>query len=121
MASSVKIAPANSLLLVSDAVGARAPEITRDGSFWSSSTCLAIGCLAFMDGETEVTLGDAKELSLGGAPIFDGLLETPTRNVAVWTVELEPVLGAVVPNQKTRVRIWTNHLIEPDKVAIGLG
>lgn len=73
------------------------------------------------DGPTEITLGRAQEVGLPDTPAFDGLLETARRNVVVFTAENHSILHASVPGTRTRLRIWTNHPTEPDKVAIGLG
>jgi hypothetical protein len=75
----------------------------------------------FQDGDTDVSLGPAREIDPGGRPIFDGSLETPNRIVVVTTAESEILLKAAVPSKSTRVRIWTNHPSEPDKIAVGLG
>jgi hypothetical protein len=75
----------------------------------------------FLDGETEVTVGTAEEVSPGGSPAFDADLETPHRAVVVWTVEDERILEVPVPSTQTRVRVWVNHSVEPDKVIVGLG
>lgn len=75
----------------------------------------------FLDGETEVTVGSAEEVGPGGLPAFDADLETPHRAVAVWTVEDERILEVPVPGTQTRVRVWVNHPVEPDKVIVGLG
>jgi hypothetical protein len=37
------------------------------------------------------------------------------------TVEWEKLLEDLVPLENTRIRIWVNHPIEPDKVTIGWG
>jgi hypothetical protein len=121
MHNTIRIAPPNSLLFVSDVDGGTPPEITRRGRLWTTSSCIAVGCLAFMDGETEVSLGQARDVDPGGQPAFDGVLETPNRAVMVSTAEGEKVLDAGVPGKSTRVRIWTNHPTEPDRVIIGLG
>jgi hypothetical protein len=75
----------------------------------------------FMDGETEVSLGNASDVNSGTQTAFDGILETPNLSVVVSTVEWETILSAAIPTTKTRVRIWTNHPTEPDKVVVGLG
>lgn len=121
MRTSIKIAPPNSLVFVSDRNGGTAPQITRGARMWSTSSCVAVGCLAFMDGETELTLGNANEVDPGVRAAFDGNLETPNRTVVVSTVERKEVLSAKVPSVMTRVRIWVNHANEPDKVTIGIG
>jgi hypothetical protein len=87
---------------------------------WVTPSCIAVGCLAFMDGETEVTLGASAEVDPGGIVAFDGLLDTSNRAVVVSTIEGETVLRANVTGARTRVRIWTNDPSEPDEVVIGL-
>jgi hypothetical protein len=74
----------------------------------------------FQDGETEVTLGSAREVGPENFAAFDGLLETPNRAVVVSTVEGDTVLEARVPRLMTRIRIWVNRPREPDRVVIGL-
>ena len=74
-----------------------------------------------MDGETEVSLGDAAAVNPGQAAAFDGNLETPTRAVIVSTSEAETVLRMTVTSPVTRVRIWVNRPVEPDNVIVGLG
>lgn len=73
------------------------------------------------DGDTEVSLGSTQEVNPEGPPIFDGLLETPTRTVNIETAEGELVLQSEVSSENTRVRIWTNAPREPDKIVVGLG
>jgi hypothetical protein len=74
-----------------------------------------------MDGETEISLGDIRDANLNVQPAFDGILDTPNFSVVVSTVERKTVLSSSVPGTRTRVRIWVNHLTEPDKVQIRLG
>jgi hypothetical protein len=77
--------------------------------------------LMYQDGDTEVSLGYAHEIKSHERPIFDGVLDTPNRRVNIETAEGEIVLQADVLDQRTRVRVWTNALQEPDKIVIGLG
>lgn len=121
MATSTKIAPPNSLLLISDRDSGKVPEITRGRDLWSTDSCVVVGCLAFMDGETDITLGVATDVDPGTPPVFDGKLETPNLSVVVSSVEWNTILWAQVMNKQTRIRIWTNRSREPDKVVIGIG
>jgi hypothetical protein len=75
----------------------------------------------FMDGETEVTLGNSNEVAPSAKPAFDGMLETPNHSVVVSIVGWKTILSSPVAGGTTRVRLWTNHPTEPDKVFIGLG
>jgi hypothetical protein len=75
-----------------------------------------------MDGETDVTLGAAQDVSPGDdRPALDATLDTPSRSVVIGTVERDVILASQVSDTKTRVRIWVNHPTEPDKVIVGLG
>jgi hypothetical protein len=121
MRSSTRISPPNSLLFVSDPAGGTVPEFTPGKLILSTESCVSIGCHSEQDGATEVTLGKAQEVDPGSTPAFDDEMETPSRAIAIMTVEREKVLEASVPAIRTRVRIWVNHPIEPDKVIIGLG
>jgi hypothetical protein len=87
MATSTRIAPPNSLLIISDPARGETPEMKRGPRIWVTPSCIAIGCLAFMDGETEVTLGKSADVDPGGAPAFDGWLDTANRAVVVSTIE----------------------------------
>jgi hypothetical protein len=121
MVQAVKVAPPYSLIFIADPEGGDTPECSPPAPYWATPSCIAVGCLMYQDGDTEVSLGLAGEINPGGHPIFDGLLETPNRMVNVETAEGELVLQAGVPTESTRVRIWTNAPREPDKIAIGLG
>jgi len=119
MPISIRNAPPNSLLFISDAAGGATPEMTRGARLWSTPSCIAIGCLAFMDGETEVSLVNAADMP--SKPVFEATLETPTRRVTVSTVDHKTLLSSAAPGMKTRIRIWTNHPTEPNQVLIALG
>lgn len=86
----------------------------------ATDTCILCGCLAEMDGETEFTLATGESVSVEGPPIFDAKLKTPGRKIALETVEGTPVLHMPTAGVETRVRIWTNHGQEPDKVIVGV-
>jgi hypothetical protein len=120
MSQSIKIAPPNSLLFVSDPNGGSTPAITGNDMIWATTSCVAIGCLAFMDGETDVTLGRGTEVDPGMTPVFDGILDTPSRAVVVGTSERKNVLRSTTESTNTRIRIWTNRRIEPARVIVGL-
>jgi len=87
---------------------------------WSTSSCIAVGCLPFIDGETDVTLGETSAVDPGGVPVFDGNLDTPNRRVVVSTVEWDTLLEIEVSDIRAHVKIWTNHPQWPDKVIVGV-
>jgi hypothetical protein len=117
----VRIAPPNSIFFISDVGGGEIPKINGGARIWWTASCVVIGCLAFIDGETEVTLGRAADVGPNTAPFFDGMLDTPKRNVTVSTVEDNALLQLQVLSKRTRVRIWTNRIQEPDVIVIGVG
>ena len=119
-ATSIKVAPPNCLVFVSDRVNRKVPEITRGSSLWATSSCILIGCLAFMDGETEIGLGDVDEVGKSEPPALDRELETPFRTVEVSTSEGDVLLRRSVADVRTHIRVWTNHPTEPDKIVIGV-
>jgi hypothetical protein len=119
--NSVRVPVLNSLVFVRDARIHDIPEIDGDSPILSTPSCVAVGCLPDCDGETEITIGAAKDIQEAGLPAFDGQLETPSGSVIVETVLSERLLQASVPTSRTRVRIWTNGLPDTDKVVIGLG
>jgi hypothetical protein len=86
----------------------------------STSSCISFRCYPEQDGPTEVTLGEVDEVDPGGAPAFEGELETPNRALIVSTVDLETVLQTTVLNARTKVKIWLSHPRWPEKVIIGL-
>lgn len=122
--NTIRTAPPNSLVLISDAQGAVVPDpnrIARNAGIISTNSCVAVCCQAAMDGETEITIGPALEVDPGDDPEFDRMLMTPTRIVAVSTIEWKSLLNLEAPSSITRLRIWTNHPREPNKVIVGLG
>jgi hypothetical protein len=120
MSVSRRIAVPNALILISGPNGGSIPDLMRGSLIASTPSCVAVGCMADCNGKTEVTLGAGHEVGLRGAPVFEGELDTPNREIAVRTVLRENILQATVPHPITRVRIWVNHPSEPDKVIIGL-
>ena len=72
-----------------------------------------------MDGETTVTLGPAREVDPGVAPVFDGMLQTPNRALVVSTVDDETLLKEDVSRTTTRVRAWTNKPSMADRIIVG--
>jgi hypothetical protein len=121
MAKTLKIAPPNSLIFISDASGGVGPEFVPNRLVLSTDSVISVGCLASMDGETKITLGPASEVGPSGLPAFDGLLETPSGKIVISTVEDDNILEADVPSVRTGIRIWANHPVEPDDIVVAWG
>jgi hypothetical protein len=123
MTTSVKVSPPNSIIFIEDSsakvVGPTfLPQIPRIAA---TSTRIVVCCWPEQDGPTEITMLQQPMRTPDDSPALDQMLETPGREVAVWTVERRKLLHAHVASTRTRVRIWTNHPTWPDKVFIGLG
>lgn len=117
--STIKIAPANSLLFISDVDGGKPPVPVRGRQILATESCLSIACYPWIDGETEVTLGPAREVDPGTPPAFDGELDTPSRTLVISTVDQKTILSENVPGIRTHVRAWVNRPSMPDKVVVG--
>ena len=95
------------------------PESMHGSLVAATDSCVAIGTLNSSDGQSRITLSDegpvAKE---NETPIFEGVLDTPARKIAVCTVGGQPVLELNVGETRTRVKIWANDPVEPDEIDI---
>lgn len=121
MKKTIRFAPPNITIFVSDASGGIVPDFVDGKLVLSTDTMVSVGCLPDVDGETTITLGSSAEVEPIQELVFDGLLETPTGKLVVSTVEDDEVVGTDVPSPETRVRIWTNRLSFPDEIVIGWG
>lgn len=120
MICSIAFRPPNSLVLIAASMETAEPKMFEPGKrIAATPTCIVVGCFTDVDGETNITLGPSAKAS--SPPAFEGLLETPNREVAVWTIEWQKLIAAKVPGGRTKIRIWTNHPTEPDEVYIGIG
>jgi hypothetical protein len=82
--------------------------------------CISVCCFPEIDGPTEIVLGAGAEVDPGGAPAFDGSLDTPNRKVVITTVDEETVLSEDVRGLRPRVRVWLSHPKWPETVTVGL-
>jgi hypothetical protein len=89
--------------------------------FWSTSSCVAIGCQHEQDGPTRITLSSIAGPTPAESLIFDAVLNTPSGMVIVETVVCTRLLEQAVPSSQTRVRVWTDGRPWPDALVIGLG
>jgi hypothetical protein len=111
--------PANSLILVMDGEAAELPEgfvgIPRVAA---TPSCVALGTFSQADGSTRITLGVELPPLSGKSLVFDGLLQTPNRNISVYTVVYDVLLSCGVPGKNTKIQIWSNDSREPDEIDI---
>ncbi|AWC21897.1 hypothetical protein CO731_01351 [Aminobacter sp. MSH1] len=104
--------------------GSRKVEVPIGGeprTVRASRDCINMSCLNSQDGDTVVFLGWADDLGRLEKPIHDGVLNTNSGVVIVFDANMPEILSMAVPTPETRVRIWANRLLEPDRIQIGLG
>lgn len=115
------IAPPNSLIVIDDSRGGISPDALPPSGIAATSSRLLVGCMMFQDGETEIRLGPTAEVAHEGMIAFDGVLETPKGQIWITTVEGTPIAKQKVGTLNTRIRVWTNHPTEPDRIIVGWG
>ena len=120
MAKFARVAPPYCQVLIADEISGQIPELTGALQIASTSSCIAVGCLAFMDGETDFTLGLTDEVNPGRDPDFACALETPRRKIAIQTVEDKIILEVGVERNMSDVSVWVNDPSEPDEVIVGV-
>jgi hypothetical protein len=120
MAASKKLAPPHSVVLISDVAGGRRPDSMRGQLIAATNSCVAVGCLCEVDGETEFVLGASSAVNPGGPPTFEGRINTPNRRLEISSVLGDSILTTEVSQHETVVRVWVNDPKEPDRVIVGI-
>jgi len=105
-------------LITGSPASADIPAWAPGAHIFSTRSSIAVGCKSEQDGSTEITIGAGDRVKLATPPVFDGTLQTPNRVVEVWTIEWHKVLEQKVSSTQIRIRIWTNHQSEPDRILI---
>lgn len=102
--------------------GGTSPEIEMvEPAIWATRSCIIVACLCFMDGESELAVSGSASDAPSAVPVFDAVLDTPSRLFRVSTSESETLLRVPVRSHFTRVRVWTDHPREPQHILIVLG
>ena len=119
MRREISVAPSNSVVLVMDRTTGVIPDSMSGGLVAATSSCVAIGTLSENDGETSICLSDeGRPSGLGDGPVFDGILMTPSRTLAVCSVLGEVLVEMQVRSDKTHVQMWANDTAEPDRIEV---
>lgn len=110
------------ITFISDVSVRRGPdELDRDTNIWAAAGCVAVGLMSFMDGMTELAFGPATAVALTGQPQFDGVIDTPSRSLAVSTPEGFIIGRPESVGDRTRIRIWIDHPAEPETITVAFG
>jgi hypothetical protein len=116
-----RIAARNSLLLIGDREAGEIPESFDDKLVVSTPSCIAVGTLPEMDGETSIILTDEKNCADADPAlrrIFSGALATPNKEVHVYTVLEESVAKLPLPGNHCAVEVWADDETEPHRLCV---
>jgi hypothetical protein len=84
----------------------------------ATTTTIVVGTLASPDGPTSITLTDEEIFAKDVHVVYQGKLETPSKQISVETVCNEIILDMPTECNECQVAIWVNHDSEPDKIVI---
>ena len=112
--------PYAQIMILDPSARVEVPLWERGVPLVASDTCILCGCCPDTDGETLITVGTRDQVKSAGAPLFDGVLKTPGRKIALQTVEGDGVLEVATAGDRTPIRIWANRKLGPDVVSIGI-
>jgi|GEM_PF-3374977 len=121
MKSEINIAPKNALLLIMDLEHGVIPEKIGGHLVVATSSCIVIGTMSEIDGETNLVLTDKAQSQLSDPNmllVYTGTLDTPRKRVDVCNVQLDCVLSVEVESKKCHIELWANDKKEPNKICI---
>lgn len=118
MIREIRTAPKNSLILVMDQTVGEVPESMAGALVAATNSCVAVGTLSEVEGETLISLSDERLEKRDRPPVFDGVLSTPSKRLSVCSVLDEPLMSLDVPGLETRVQVWANDDLEPNEIRI---
>ena len=114
----VHVSPPNSLVVVGDPQG-NVPESYAGGLIAATESCILVGTLAEMDGETTVRLARGRKPS--DCPeilAFERRLTIPSRHLVIGNVLRDVYMERSLETDSPTVQIWVNHGNEPDIICI---
>jgi hypothetical protein len=114
----ISITPPNSLILIMDYTSGQVPETMGNELVSATRSCIAVGCRSEDDGPTEVHLAESHEVTPSEALRFDGEISTPSKKLSICSVLNQEILSTHVHGTTTRVRVFANHAMEPDRILI---
>ena len=123
MVRHVTVRPVNSIVFISGGgmVDVPADKLnSRLSWFAASRDCLIVCVYPDVDGPTELTIGQAREVDPGYAPSFEGPLETRTGRIIIDQVDDRVVHDQTVDKPVVTVKLWFSNTAWPEKVFIGI-
>jgi hypothetical protein len=114
----------NSVILVMGGADSEIPQSMDGRVINSTSSCITVGTLPEVDGETSIILTDEKAVARSDPSlraVFAGILFTARKEISVYTVLLKPLATLPVSTVQTRVEVWLDNEVEPRKVCFVVG
>lgn len=107
------------MILLMGSRSAEIPTSLQGNLVAATSSCIAIGTLSESEGPTRIILTGQESTSdrpklLG----FEGTLLAPSRTLAVYSVDLEPLLEIHIRSDRPHIRVFVDHPSEPEIVEI---
>jgi len=124
MKREISITPQNALILVMDETIGVIPDSMNGRLVAATVSCVAIGTISEANGQCLITLADkanSESLDSKWPLIFDGVLDTPSKEISVCSVIGERLIGLHVNEPRTSVKIWANDQREPSEIRIVVG
>ena len=87
----------------------------------SNGQCLSVPCAYWDEAETELIVGSPEEVGEPQAPQFDTTIPTLSGSLAFTDAELNELLVYPTSTNETRIRIWTDGLLLPERVVVAVG
>ena len=87
----------------------------------SNGKSLSVPCAYWEEAETELIVGSPEEVEGPQAPQFDTVIPTPSRSIIFHDALLAELLDYPTQTAETRIRIWTDGSILPERVVVAVG
>lgn len=116
--NTITLAPPNSLVFVMDHSSGELPKAMNDQLVAFTDSCVAVGTLSEVDGETTITLTDSLEGVKRGQMVFDGVLKVPRHALSVCSAADTKLLTMTLPGSEAHVQIFANDASEPDEIVV---
>lgn len=73
------------------------------------------------EAETELVVGAPEDVAEARAPQFDCTIPTPNGSLVFHDADLTELVVYPTPTPETRIRIWTDGLMLPERVVVAVG
>lgn len=115
------IAPQYLQFFISDASLPENPIQGENIEIISNGRCLSVPCAYWDEAETELVVGSPDEVAEPREPQFDGTIPTPGGSVVFTEADLTELLVYPAEAAETRIRIWTDGSMLPERVVVAIG